>query len=340
MALIDRLKFDAPSDDWVVWKHPSEELRLGAQVVVNESQDALFLKGGQALDVLGPGTHTLATGNIPLLSRLINLPFGGKTPFTAEVWYVNKHARRDLRWGTKTPIPLLDPIYNYPINARAYGRWGMRVQDARLFVGQLVGTLKTYTTDQVYEHFIALVIQNLSDRLAKYLVDQQVSILQVNAKLNELSAFVLEGIRAEFSRFGLEAISFNVESISLPEAEQQRLQEILGKRLEIDQIGQARVGQAYVTMRSFDALDKAATNPGVGGTTLNAALGLGLGAAAGVEAGKRLGEAISQGVNPANPAPATDALSAKLAKLKQLLDNGLITQQDYDAKKAELLKSM
>ena len=110
MAFIDRLKYDAESDDWLVWKHPSEEIRRGAQVVVNESQEALFVKGGQALDGLGPGTHTLSTGNIPLLSRLVNLPFGGKTPFAAEVWYVNEHARRDLRWGTKTPIPLIDPI--------------------------------------------------------------------------------------------------------------------------------------------------------------------------------------------------------------------------------------
>ena len=140
MAIIDRIKYDAPSDDAIVWKFPSESIRLGAQLIVNESQDAVFFKGGKALDTFGAGTHTLSSDNIPLLSKLINLPFGGKTPFTAEVWYVNKTVKRDLKWGTKGPVQVIDPMYNYPVSVRAFGRWGMRINDARSFVVQMVGT--------------------------------------------------------------------------------------------------------------------------------------------------------------------------------------------------------
>jgi membrane protease subunit (stomatin/prohibitin family) len=101
MALIDRIKFDAPDDNILVWKFPSDELTLGTQLIVNQSQEALFLKGGQVCDLFGPGTYTLSTANLPLLRALVDLPFGGQTPFAAEVWFVNKTVKRDLRWGTQ-----------------------------------------------------------------------------------------------------------------------------------------------------------------------------------------------------------------------------------------------
>lgn len=97
MAIIDRIRFDAPSEEMLVWRYPGEQLRLGSQLVVNQSQEAVFVKGGEALDVFGPGTHTLSTGNLPLLHRLVNLSFGGDTSFTAEVWFINKTVKRDLK---------------------------------------------------------------------------------------------------------------------------------------------------------------------------------------------------------------------------------------------------
>ncbi len=149
MAILDRLKFDASDNDILVWKHPSESLRLGSQLIVNESQDAVFFRGGQALDVFGPGAHTLSSGNIPLIARLINLPFGGKTPFTAEVWFVNRTVRMGLKWGTRTPIPVLDPSFGYPISLRSFGEWGLKVVDARMFLTQLVGTRNISTTEEI-----------------------------------------------------------------------------------------------------------------------------------------------------------------------------------------------
>jgi len=262
VAIIDRIKFDAPSDDILVWKYPSEQLRLGSQLVVNQSQEAVFVKKGEARDVFGPGTHTLSTGNLPLLHRLVNLPFGGDTPFTAEVWFVNKTVKRDLKWGTKTPIPIIDPVYNYPVNVRSYGRWGLRIQDSRSFVTQMVGTLKTADTARIAEYFIGEIDQKFSDAMAEFFEKEKSSIFQANARLNELSAFTQDAISREFNRYGIEIVNFNVERISIPKEEMEKFQEVLGRRMEIDQISQAKVGQGYTTMRTFDTLEKAAEQEG------------------------------------------------------------------------------
>lgn len=346
MAIIDRIKYDAPSDDAIVWKFPSESIRLGAQLIVNESQDAVFFKGGKALDTFGAGTHTLSSDNIPLLSKLINLPFGGKTPFSAEVWYVNRTVKRDLKWGTKGPVQVIDPMYNYPVSVRAFGRWGMRINDARSFVVQMVGTQtssdlsrKGYIgSERVEEYFVGEILQRLSDALAKYFVEKGVSVFQASAKINELSAFIAGDISPEFERFGIEIVNFNVERISIPDEEQKKFQEILGKRMEIDQISQAKVGQAYATMRTFDTLEKAAENEGGGaGQLMGAGLGLGAGLGAGVPIGQQVGGAMN--IQPEQPSQANDPM-AKLQKLKQLLDGGLISQEEFDQKKRQILDSM
>lgn len=339
MAFIDRVKYDSPSDDWFVWKHPSEELKLGTQLIVNQSQEALFVKGGQALDLFGPGTHTLATGNVPILNKLINLPFGGETPFSAEIWYVNKHAKRDLRWGTKAPIPLMDPVCEYPVNVRAFGMLGVRVEDSRRLVTQLVGTLSDLRTEKIADYFAGEVVQRFSDAVAKYFVERGVSIFQANAKLNDLSQFTADDLRAEFKRFGLEVVSFNVERISIPDEEMKTIQGVFGKKMEINQISKAQVGQAYVTMRTFDTLEKAAGNEGgAAGALLAGGLGLGMGIGAGVPVGQQVGQAMNPRAQPA-PATGNDPV-ARLQKLKQMLDGGLITAEEFDTRKQRVLDEL
>ncbi len=339
MAMIDRIKHDASfTNDLLVWKYQaesgkSEEIRMGAQLIVNQSQEALFVKGGQALDLFGPGTYTLSTSNIPLLSKLINLPFGGKTPFAAEVWFINKTAVRDLKWGTQTPIPLMDPVYNYPVSVRAFGTWGLRIEDSRSFVAQLVGTLKSTDTGIIQNYFIGEIIQKLSDTLSRFFTEQKVSIFQANAKLNELSRVTTDSMRKEFARFGIEIVNFNVASINIPEEEKKKFQDILGKRMEIDQISQARVGQAYTAMRTFDTLEKVAENEG--GKSSEILINL-VGPKQGASIGQQLGQQMN--VQPEGQ-PAADPM-VKLQKLKQMLDAGLITQADFDAKKKSILESM
>ena len=156
----------------------------------------------------------------------------------------------------------------------------------------------------------------------------------MSAKINELSTFVGDAIRPEFSRFGIEIVNFNVERISIPPEEQAKFQEILGKRMEIEQISSAKVGQAYTTMRTFDTLEKAAQNEGgAAGALLAGGLGVGMGLGAGVQVGQQVGQALT-------PQPAADDPMAKLGKLKKMIEAGLITQEDFAKKKAEILAAL
>jgi membrane protease subunit (stomatin/prohibitin family) len=341
MAFIDRIKFDAVDNNLLVWKYPSESITVGCQLIVNQSQEAILFKGGKALDIFGPGTHTLSTGNIPLLNKLINLPFGGETPFTAEVWFVNKTAIRDLKWGTLSPIPLIDPKYNYPISARAFGRWGLRVSDTRSFIVQLVGTEQYKNSAEIEQYFEGEIVQRLSNELSNYLVKENISVFEVNSKLNDLSKFVENDVSHEFDRFGIEVVNFNVERISIPDEEKLKIQDILGKRMEIEQISQASVGSAYITMRSLDVLEKAAQNEGgAAGSMLAGGLGLGMGMGAGIPLGQNIGQSLSVNQNTQGQALNTGSITEKLKQLKELLDIDLISQSDFDEKKRDLLKGL
>lgn len=298
MAIIDRIKFDAPSEEILVWRYPGEQLRLGSQLVVSQSQEAVFVKRGEALDVFGPGTHTLSTGNLPLLHRLVNLPFGGDTPFTAEVWFVNKTVRRDLKWGTKTPIPIIDSVYNYPVNVRAYGRWGLRITDSRSFVTQIVGTLKMTDTARIEEYFIGEIDQKFSDAMAEFFDGQKSSVFQANAQLNELSTFTGSAISRDFGRYGIEIVNFNIERISIPKEEMEKFQELLGKPMESDQIGQASPPRPPQSSPQRPSGERAKPETG----------------------------------------DETDALVARLKTLKKMLEDDLITNEEYEAKKKEILE--
>jgi len=348
MAALDRIKFDATSDDILVWKYPSEELRLGSQLIVNQAQEAIFVKSGKALDLFGPGRHTLETYNIPLLGKFVNMPFGNKTPFAAEIWFVTKTVKRNLKWGTPGPIPILDPLLNYLINVRAFGQWGIRIKDTRTFITELVGSLPSADNEKVIQYFIGEIVQKLSNSLSELFTKQKVSIVEANSRLNELAASVSEAIKKEFGRFGIEIINFNVERINIPEEDTRKIQEVLAKKMEMEQLGSVKVGQGYVTARTFDTLEKAAENQSVAGSILAGGLGLGVGLGGGVHVGKEMGESLDVG----EPGPHSSAVKktslkatkdtslAKMKKIKKMRDAGLISQQEYEQKKKQILDAI
>lgn len=339
MALIDLVKFDGDPKA-LAWKFPSDELSTATQVIVNESQEALLFKGGRALDVLGPGTHTLTTGNIPLLNGLVKLPFGGNTPFSAEVWYVNKTVRRDLLWGTKTPIPIFDPKLEMPVNLRAYGGWGMRVTEARSFVTQLLGTGVRADTGMMDDYFLAEIHQHIAFSVGDFF--KSVSVMHASAHLPEIAEMVSDRLRGSLERFGVELVNFNVSNISLPPDEMQKIQGIMGTGLdEVVRIGRLRnaTGMAgdkvYGTMRTFDTLEAAAANESGAAAPLIAG-GMGLGV--GVGMGNVLSKNLDAGQAPAS-APATSP-AERLKHLKELLDLGLIEKDEFEEKKKEILSGL
>lgn len=330
MALVDILKYEAPDDSIFVWKHPSNQIKIGSQLIVGEGQQAIFVKGGQALDCFDPGTHTLVTGNIPLIDKLINLPFGGDTPFSAEVWFVNTTVKRDLKWGTPSPIPLMDATLGFPVSARAFGKWGAKIDDVRSFVTQVVGTQSGASSDKVHSYFIGQIVQSFSKFLSGVIARGEASILQVSALMTELSNEASRDISDELSKFGVNLVNFNIESINIPDEEMTKIQDVFAKTLEAKELSKIEVGGAFAAVKSFEVLNNAATNQSDG--SLGAMLGAGIGLGAGLPIGGQLGQQLN-----VSPDKSEEDSTDKLRKLKALLDEGLITQEQFDAKRDQIL---
>ena len=287
MAIVDVVKYDGRPDVFA-WKFPNPELGTWTQVIVNESQEAVLYKGGQALDFFGPGRHTLDTANIPILNSLIRLPFGGRSPFAVEVWFVNKVNTLDVKWGTPTPIQLQDPKYNVFVPLRAFGQFGIRISDSRMFLRKLVGTLTTFKSNDIIKYFRGAYLAKVKDDLSGYLVKKKISVLEINAYINEISGSLKDSILPVFSDFGIELVNFYVNDISVPEDDTAviKLKDALAKRAEMDIIG-----YSYTQERSFDTLEGAATNQGAGAAPV---MGAGLGLGMGFGLGGNIGGAFSE----------------------------------------------
>ncbi|HXS99809.1 MAG TPA: SPFH domain-containing protein [Elusimicrobiota bacterium] len=301
MALIDLVKYEGPSSV-LVWKYPADNLSWGTQVIVNQTQEAIFFKGGAALDVLGPGTHTLRTANIPLLRKLIAAPFGGETPFAAEIYYVNKAMDLDVKWGTNNPIPILDPKFNVFLPVRAFGQFGIQVADSRAFIVQLSAQNPGFTTEQLSNSFRGILLTKAKDYIAETIVKKKINVLEISAYLEDMSNGISEKLKVEFAKFGVNLVNFYLNSVDVPEDDETviRLKKALSDRAEVD-----IMGDKYQQKRSFDVMEKAAGNEG-------GAAGLGIGAGMGLGAGLGVGQAMGGIMGQMNTnAPAATPAGAK-----------------------------
>ncbi|OBZ09860.1 antifreeze protein type I [Bacillus sp. FJAT-27264] len=274
MAIIEVVKYDGPPGVFA-WKYPNQELGTWTQLIVNESQEAILFKGGQALDSFTAGRHTLSTANIPVLSNLVNLPFGGKSPFTAEVWFINKMNAMNVKWGTSSPIQLQDPKYKIIVSVRSFGQFGVKIADPRKFLLKVVGTLPQFDQDKLLTYFRGILMANINELVSSYLVHKKISILEINAYVAEISKHIQERLAPTFMDSGIELNNFYIDSINIPDDDPAtaRLKEALAKKAEMDIIG-----YTYQQERSFDSLEEVAGNPGnIGGGMMNAGMGLGMG---------------------------------------------------------------
>ncbi len=284
MAIIDVIQFNGiPNRNWLVYHYPGDSFVWGTQLVVKEGQIAVFVKGGQALDYFSAGTHTLNSQNIPLLQGLINIPFGGRTPFTAEVYYLNKTAKLDMLWGTSDPISLIDPKYSVRLRVRAFGQFGMRLSDYRVFLTELIGAVgnaQVVKYELVLNYFKGLIVTKVKSILADIIINQKISVLEITPRLEEISGMVQQRLTREFERFGIEVVNFFLSSVNFPDEDFEMINKILGEKAAFDIIGDNR----YNVKRSFDVMETAAGNEG-SGSIAAAGIGLGLGAGAGVAVG-------------------------------------------------------
>ena len=254
MAVAEVVKYNGGPDVFA-WKYPEDELGTWTQLIVSESQEAVLFKGGKALDVFQSGRHTLETENIPLLNQILKLPFGGRSPFSAEVWFVNKMNSLDIKWGTSSPIQIQDPKYHVFIPVRSFGQFGIRVENAKQFLLKLVGTLPVFDKASIVKYFRGIYLTKVKDSISSYLIHKQISIMEINAYLEELSVHLQEKMSPVLSEYGIRLVHFYVNDISVPEDDSavKKLKDVLAKKAEMNILG-----YNYQQERSFDIMEGAA----------------------------------------------------------------------------------
>lgn len=301
MALINVIKYDIVDGEFC-YKFPSDDLKLGSQLIVYPSQTAFFVKGGEILDAFTSGTYTLSSENIPLLNKVINIPFGGDSPFKAEVWFINQISKLDMPWGTPQPILLEDPKYKIIVPVRSNGQYGLRIKDPRLFLETLIGNMSVFTADKISQYFKGRLIQALNSLLAKQIVERNVSILDINTELIPMSEECETQLNTLMGKYGIEIKEFSIMSVNVPENDESviKLKEAKAMMARLTITGK----DVYQMERSFDVLEKAAGNEGTGGQMM----GMGVGLGAGVMAGSTMAQMSTQMINT-NPNPTPPPLN-------------------------------
>ncbi len=280
MAVLDLIQWTDERPDEIVRRVPetgSGEFRLGSQLVVRENQSAVFVRDGKALDTFGPGRHTLSTNNIPLLGSFIGAAFGGKSPFTAEVFFVSTREFTGLKWGTPTPMTFADTQLGM-IRLRAFGTFSIRVTNSTLFVNYIVGTRGNYSISNIEDFLRSIIVSNFNDILG----DLNSTLTDLPGMMTDLNTVSRASLSDDFDRIGLELVTFQVEAITPPE----EVAKMIDQRSGMGAIGDMG---AFTQFQAAQAMRDAAQNQGGGGA---AATGVGLGA--GMAMGQAMADAIGQ----------------------------------------------
>lgn len=210
--IVDIIEYRGPRDV-LVWQHDCEDFNTRSQLIVNEGQEAVFVRDGQVLDSFAPGRYTLETKNIPLLRKLIALPSGGETPFKCRVYYINKTVAMGLEWGTDSPIEMMDPEYELVIKVTAYGDFSLRVRDGRQLLSKLVGTGTMFKQDDIYAYFRNMMASRVRSCISATMIEQHIGGLQVNTQLVNIGNAIQGMLAPAFTEYGLELDRFSVGNI-------------------------------------------------------------------------------------------------------------------------------
>ena len=282
---MDVIQHQDPTGQTMVARWPREgtaAIRLGSQLVVEESQRAVFFRDGKALDTFGPGRHTLATQNLPLLASLFGIPFGGTSPFQAAVVFVSSKTFTDLKWGTKEAVVYRDGELAM-VRLRAFGKFAVRVADPQLFVNGLVGTMGLYTTDGVEAYFKDAIVARLTDLLGENLT----SIFDLPRVYDELGMGLKARVADDFGKYGIELVDLFLGAITPPE----EVQKLIDERTGMGAVGNL---DAYLKFKAARAMGDAAQASGESGA-VGAGLGVGMGAGLGAMLPGMMRDAMQSG---------------------------------------------
>jgi membrane protease subunit (stomatin/prohibitin family) len=335
--IADVIKYEGDNTTFV-WKHPCEDFNTTTQLIVHETQQALFFMNGQALDLFEAGRHTLETQNIPLINKFFNRATGDKTPFHCEIYFINKTEQMAVKWGTDSKVEYIEPTYGFPIQIGASGEMNLRVEDARRLLIKVVGTENVLTQAALVQKFRAFLMTRVKTYMANYIKENSINIFEIDQKLTEMSGSLREMLLSDFSGYGVSLVHFFVTTIVKPEEDsayrkfkelhfrqyadiaEAKLRQNVGiidqqtdaERMIIESQGLAQKrqieGYTYAQERGFDVAETVAGNEGSGNM---ANLGIGLGVMAGV--GSTVGGVVNQAIDGAM-SPQTNNVSTKCFK--------------------------
>ncbi len=364
---VDVIKNTGPNDV-LIWRQPEEDFNTNSTLIVMPGEKAIFVKGGVVEQVFENGTYKLSTENYPFISRLRNMLTGGISVFNCVVFFVRTAHTFENRWGTESPIQVRDKLLGIATKLRCRGAYKVTVEDPVKFLEKLAGN--NWSTHLLDDFFVSEFQSKIKSIIAKVLVESETEILGIDARLDEISNMVQPHIHATFSDYGLRCVKFSISAIDVDDDElRKRYDEIGMNAYEQRRMANAKtlgereamdvLGDDWAKQQSADILRDLANNPGMGGVSSMGA-GMGMGVAAGQVFGNmanQMFEPMTNNFRQNAPPPAPsgrfvqqsavsqptavveDPVEA-LAKLKRMLDAGLIDQAEYDAKKAEILSRM
>lgn len=280
---VDVIEWTDNSSDTMVYRFErhGNEIKYGAKLTVRESQVAIFVNEGEVADVLTPGLYVLETQNLPLLSTLQHWDHGFQSPFKAEVYFFNTKQFTNLKWGTSNPVMVRDSEFA-AVRLRAFGTYAIRIDDARKFMQEILGTDGHFSVDEISNQLRSLIVTRFSSVVA----GANIPVLDLAANYDQLGQFVTQRIAPEFQNYGVKLTSILVENISLPE----EVEAALDKRTSMGVIG------------NLDRYLQFQTAEGIGNGSSNSALDMGMGFAV----ANKMAEALNKPTTPATPPPLPD----------------------------------
>lgn len=355
--IADIIKYEGDNGTFV-WKHPCEDFNSLTQLIVHESQEAIFFMNGQALDLFGPGRYTLETQNIPKIGKLLNRTTGDRTPFHCEVYFINKTEQMAIKWGTDSKVQYIEPTYGFPIAIGASGEMSLRAEDGRKLLVKLVGTENGIGQQKLVSYFRAFLMTRVKSYIAQVIRKNAINIFEIDEGLSAFSDELRALLIPDFAEYGVALERFFVTTIVKPDGDRQyekfkelhfrqyadiaeaklRQQTDLiyaqteAQKVVIDSQAQAtkraQEGYTYAQERGFDVAEKVAQNEAVGQFT-NMGVGLGTMAGVGGVVGGVVGNAVSGAMDAAQQpaaaptqaasAPAADGMAAFKAKIDKLM---------------------
>lgn len=373
--IADIIKYEGDNSTFI-WKHPCEDFNYLTQLIVHESQEAIFFMNGQALDMFGAGRYTLETQNIPLIGKVLNKASDDKTPFHCEIYFINKTEQMNIKWGTDSRVQYIEPTYGFPLSIGASGEMSLRAEDSRKLLLKLVGTESYLGQQQLTNYFRSFLMTRVKTYIAQVMKTNSINIFEIDENLTMFSNAIKTLLVEDFAEYGVALEQFFVTTVLKPDGDRQyekfkelhfrqyadiaeaklrQQTEIINAETEaqktvIDSKAQAtkraQEGYTYQQERGFDVAEKVAQNEAVGEFT-NMGVGFGtmagVGGAVGGMVGGMMNDAMNSATAPATPAAPVDdmaAFKAKVDKLTMMKEAGMLSEEEFNTMKAKLLSEI